>query len=148
MNILEAQGVTAEEVAKVAEKLRPADENLGEFVATLPADLQNAWTFIERTAEELKTESKGILDNAVQMVSSPDYPANMLEALTKRLSLAKKLSEQKDVFWAEVHAKLGVGEGDGIAIAKDWAVHYLFPVCGECEERHPVGGMVVEVILV
>jgi hypothetical protein len=40
--LVEAQSVTAEEVVRAAKKLQPADENLGEFVATLPEDLQNA----------------------------------------------------------------------------------------------------------
>jgi uncharacterized protein YbaR (Trm112 family) len=101
--------------------------------------------------EELKAKEKKIIDSAVEMVCSPDYPANMLEVLTKRLETKNELSTQKKVFWDEVHAKLSIAEDDSIALVKDWAIHYLFPVCGECKERHPVmdgtPAMVLEVIM-
>lgn len=140
MNLLiEAQSVSAEEVAKAAKKLWPIRQDVGEFVTILPEDLRKVWALISRTEEEFKTQQQELVRNAIQVVCGEKNAKKAAQdSLAKYRRIAKKLSGQSDVFWAEAHARVSVNETTYLVLLEGWAVHYMYPACVQCNERHPV----------
>ncbi|MDR3519495.1 MAG: hypothetical protein P4L63_01235 [Candidatus Pacebacteria bacterium] len=131
--LLEAQqSVTPEEVAKVDQSLPAADkENSADFIGTLPAELQNLWTFMQRMVAEIEADTEILERKATSVFFSSDYEENLPAIFRKKVVLTRKLNCAKKVFWAEVEAQFGLKEGQqGLALRKGWAVvHYLYPLC-------------------